>query len=198
VELSSTEHHYLLSNVTECQRPSITDVVEQYVRLRKIGRELWALCPFHAEKTPSFAVNEDKGLFYCHSCHTGGDVITFIEKVEGVDFKTAAKRLGLETYRPSPEQLQIKSEAKRITLWARTTSSKVCDALREIGDEIGVCKLVREQLRNAPAEIIQHQASQARQWAILSDLDDDLNDPNLVLELWEQRVDINQLVESLA
>src|SRR5207247_1808764 len=130
-------------------------------------RELWGLCPFHSEKTPSFSVNVDKGLFYCHGCGVGGDAITFIEKIEGVDFKTAAKQLGVETYRPTPEQLHIKREAKRIALWARGTSNRLNAALREIGDEIRICKLAREQ-GTARAEIIQHEASLIRQWAILT------------------------------
>jgi hypothetical protein len=187
-----------LENFQCQQRPSITEVIGYYVTLRKIGREAWGLCPFHSEKTASFAVHEDKGFYYCHGCHAGGDVITFIEKIEGVDFKTAAKRLGVETYRPSPQQLQIKSEAKQITSWARTTSSKLCDALREIGDGIRVCKLVREQSGKAPPEIVQHEASLIREWAILTDLDDDLNDPKLALELWRQRADIDALLEQLA
>lgn len=51
---------------------SITEVVGRYVNLRKRGKEFTGLCPFHSEKTPSFTVNEEKGLFYCHGCHQGG------------------------------------------------------------------------------------------------------------------------------
>jgi len=184
------------AEVSECQRPSITDIIGQYVVLKRSGRELLGLCPFHAEKTPSFSVNVDKGVFYCHGCHVGGDAITFIEKIEGVDFKTAARRLGLETYRPSPEQLQVKHEAKRVVSWARGTSIKLCDALREITDQIRVSKLSRAQSTTDP-DLVQHEASLIRQWAILCDLDDDLNDPKLVLDLWQQRADIDRLVESL-
>lgn len=188
------------TNIAEnrnCQRPPINDVISQYVDLRKIGREFWGLCPFHTEKTPSFAVNVEKDVFYCHSCGSGGDVIRFIEKIEGIDFKTAVRRLGLETYRPSPAQLQVKREAKTIASWAHGTSSNLCDALREIGDEIRVCKLAREQ-SGADRDLVQHEASLIRQWAILTDLDDDLNDPKLALELWEHRADIDRLVGSIA
>jgi DNA primase len=190
----------------ETQRPPILEVIEQHVDLRKVGREYWGLCPFHAEKTPSFAVNPEKEVFYCHSCQAGGDVIRFIEKIEGIDFKAAVKKLGLEAYRPSPAQLQVKRDAKTIALWVRTTSNKICDALREIGDEIRVCKLAREQLPVAdPAveearkrALAKHEADLIRQWAILTDLDDDLNNPKTALELWRQRADIDGLVESLA
>src|SRR5689334_17183088 len=99
----------------ESQRSSILDIIGQHVTLRQLGREHWGLCPFHAEKTPSFAVNPEKGLFYCHGCHVGGDAITFIERIQGVDFKTAAKQVGRDTFRPSPDQLRIRREAKCIT-----------------------------------------------------------------------------------
>jgi hypothetical protein len=178
-------------------RPPIIDVIQQYITLRRVGRELAGLCPFHAEKRPSFFVNEEKGVFFCHACGIGGDIITFVEKIEGVDFKTAARRLGLETYRPSPEQLRIKREAKNIALWARSTSNKLSGALREIGDELRLCKLLR-QSGEARTETIQHEASLIRQWLILCDLQDDLNDPKLALELWEQREDINGLMELVA
>ena len=68
-------------------KPSITEVVSRYVTLRQQGREQVGLCPFHAEKTPSFWVNEDKGLFYCHGCHEKGDVIDFIELIEKVNYQ---------------------------------------------------------------------------------------------------------------
>ena len=64
-----------------CQRQPIIDVVGEFVTLQQHGHEFWGLCPFHAEKTPSFAVNPAKELFYCHGCHVGGDVITFIQKI---------------------------------------------------------------------------------------------------------------------
>jgi hypothetical protein len=186
-----------VSERNEKQPPRILEVIQHHVSLRKLGREWWALCPFHSEKTPSFAVNPGKELFYCHSCHAGGDVISFIQKIEGVDFKTAREHLGLETYRPSPAHLQIKNDARAIALWARTTSNKICTALRDISDQLRVCKMARAQ-SGANANIIQHQASLIRQWAILTDLDDDINDAKTVVGLWQQRGDIEQLVESLA
>jgi hypothetical protein len=77
------------------------------------------------------------------------------------------------------------------------TSIKLCDALREIGDKIRICKLARKQSETAALEIVQHEARLIRQWAILTDLDDDRNDPKIVLELWNQREEINAFVERL-
>lgn len=180
------------------QRPPILDVIGQYVTPRKSGRQYWALCPFHAEKTPSFAVDPEKDVFYCHGCHVGGDAITFIQNIEGVDFKTAAKKLGVEVYRPSPEQLEVRREARKIASWAVATSVKICEALREIGDEISVCRMARTKPYTDQKLLAQHEAALIRQWEILTDLDEDLSQPKIALELWRQRTEIEAFVESLA
>ena len=58
-------------------RNPIEDVVSQYVNLKRSGSNLFGLCPFHGEKTPSFSVSPDKGIYYCFGCHKGGSVINF-------------------------------------------------------------------------------------------------------------------------
>ena len=81
-------------------RCSITDVVSGYVNLKRRGRNLVGLCPFHSEKTPSFNLYPENGSFYCFGCGVGGDVITFIMKIENLDYieavKFLAQRAGLE------------------------------------------------------------------------------------------------------
>jgi hypothetical protein len=121
-------------------------------------------------------------------------MITFIEKIDGVDFKTAARHLGRDIYRPSPEQQQIKKQAERIAWWARNTSNRLCDSLRAIGDKIQTCSIARKQ----PAADRALQEALIRQWEILCDLDDDPSNPKLVLDLWGQREEIDRFVESLA
>lgn len=74
-------------------RLSIEDVVAPYVQLKRTGRSLKGLCPFHAEKTPSFNVSPERQLAYCFGCHKGGDMFAFIEEIEGVDFKGALELL---------------------------------------------------------------------------------------------------------
>jgi len=179
-------------------KPNIIEVIGQYVELHKMGREYVGLCPFHAERTPSFSVNLEKQLFHCFGCGEGGSVFDFVMKMENCDFKTAVKNLGLQTYRPSPQGVTRRKEAKRIAWWARDISNKLRDALLEIGDQIRVCSLARKEPGADQQLISQHEAGLIRQWATLCDLDDDLTDPKAAIELWEQRENINRLVESLA
>jgi DNA primase len=68
-------------------------VYQDYVRLTRRGRRSVGLCPFHREKTPSFSVDADNGLFYCFGCHKGGDVIRFLMEAEGCSFPEAAEIL---------------------------------------------------------------------------------------------------------
>jgi len=80
-------------------RISIVEVISSYVTLRKAGRNHLGLCPFHNEKTPSFTVNEERGLFHCFGCGAGGTVFTFVMRVERQEFPeavaTLARRAGV-------------------------------------------------------------------------------------------------------
>ena len=72
---------------------NLRDVVSQYVQLKRVGRRWVGLCPFHAEKTGSFNVNEENGLFKCFGCGKGGDAITFVREIEHLDFVGAVEWL---------------------------------------------------------------------------------------------------------
>ena len=89
-------------------RNPIEEVVGQYVNLRRSGSNLFGLCPFHGEKTASFSVSPDKGIYYCFGCHKGGSVINFEMEIEGLSYPDAvralAKRVGMEV--PEDEQYQ--------------------------------------------------------------------------------------------
>src|SRR3954471_20647688 len=65
----------------------------EHVGLKKVGRQWQGLCPFHPEKTPSFSVNGEEGLYHCYGCQAGGDAITFVREIEHVDFVEAVERL---------------------------------------------------------------------------------------------------------
>ncbi len=74
-------------------RNDIESVISQYVNLRRRGKNLVGLCPFHNEKTPSFTVYPENGSFYCFGCGAGGDVITFISQIENLDYMESVKLL---------------------------------------------------------------------------------------------------------
>lgn len=74
-------------------RLNIVDIVSQYVKLERAGATLKARCPFHAERSPSFVVSSDRGTYHCFGCGVGGDIFSFVEAIEGVDFKGALKIL---------------------------------------------------------------------------------------------------------
>lgn len=71
----------------------IVDIISQYVNLKKSGRNFFGLCPFHNEKSPSFAVSPDKQIFHCFGCGVGGNVFHFISKIEGVGFRESIEML---------------------------------------------------------------------------------------------------------
>lgn len=91
-------NYYLLTMATDSvqrikERLSIVDVISPYVELHKAGKNYKGKSPFTNEKTPSFYVSPDRGMYYCFSSSQGGDMFTFVEKMEGVDFKGALKIL---------------------------------------------------------------------------------------------------------
>lgn len=100
-------------------RNPIEDVVGQYVSLKRSGSNLFGLCPFHGEKTASFSVAPDKGIYYCFGCHKGGSVINFEMEIEGLSYPDAvralAKRAGMEV--PEDEQYQSRYRQQE-RLWA--------------------------------------------------------------------------------
>ena len=100
-------------------RNPIEDVVGQHVNLRRSGSNLFGLCPFHGEKTASFSVAPDKGIYYCFGCHKGGGAINFVMELEGLSYPDAirslAKRSGMEV--PEDEEYQSKYRQQE-RLWA--------------------------------------------------------------------------------
>jgi len=90
------------------ERLTIVDVVSSYVELSPAGKHMKAKCPFHNEKTPSFTLSPDRGMYYCYGCSAGGDIFTFVQEMEGVDFKGAlqilAEKAGVELTREDPKK----------------------------------------------------------------------------------------------
>ena len=86
------------------RRNDISDVVGSYVQLKRKGRLYGGLCPFHSEKSPSFYVYPDTQSFYCFGCGAGGDVITFIKKINNLDYVEAVKLLAGRAGMPEPAE----------------------------------------------------------------------------------------------
>lgn len=116
------------------QRLNIVDVVGEYVPLKKTGANHKGLCPFHNESTPSFSVSETKQFYYCFGCGQGGDVFSFIQNIEGIEFPEAlrllAQKAGVELRQFSPKDHNKKSRlldclglANQFFQTARTTET---------------------------------------------------------------------------
>lgn len=84
-------------------KTDITDLISQYVTLKKAGGSYIGLCPFHSEKTPSFSVSPRKGIFHCFGCGVGGNAISFLMKVENLSFQEAVVRLAERANLAVPE-----------------------------------------------------------------------------------------------
>lgn len=115
------------SALTEIRnRLDLVDLVSDYVSLKKAGANYKGLCPFHSEKTPSFIVSPEKQIFHCFGCHEGGDIFSFLMKLESLTFPEAIEKLaskaGVEI-QTGTDQQKIKNEnevfyqANRVAAW---------------------------------------------------------------------------------
>lgn len=121
------------------ERTSIVDVVSEYVQLRRSGANFLGLCPFHSEKTPSFNVNPAREIFHCFGCGTGGNVFSFVMKIEGLSFpeavKLLARKAGVEIEDRPLTPNEKRAQDERQTLFRINAS---------------VAGYYRELLKNAP------------------------------------------------
>ena len=126
------------------ERLSIEDVVSSYIKIEKAGSNLKANCPFHNEKTPSFFVSPDRGSYYCFGCGAKGDIFTFVEEFEGLDFKGALRLLAnkagvvLEQYNKEEESekeklYRVMEEATRFFENNLIQNKEVLDYLKSRG-----------------------------------------------------------------
>ena len=98
------------------QSNDIVTTISKYINLTRRGKTWWACCPFHFEKTPSFAVNEMEQYFHCFGCGASGDVVKFVEKYDSLDFYDACKKLAeyagmeLPTYQSDENFIKLKKK----------------------------------------------------------------------------------------
>jgi DNA primase len=130
------------------RRADLVELISPHVRLRKAGRRLTGLCPFHQERTPSFSVDPETGLWYCFGCKVGGDVFRFVEMVEKVSFQDAvellARRLGIQPRTPVAAS-QARAKERLLSLHERAArffntalKSRAGSAVRDYLKERGV------------------------------------------------------------
>lgn len=107
-------------------RNDIESVISNYVELKRRGRNLTGLCPFHNEKTPSFTVYPETSSYYCFGCHVGGDVITFIRNIENLDYIDAVKFLADRSGIKMPDENfdDTVHEKRKLTYEANRTAAK--------------------------------------------------------------------------
>ena len=119
----------------------IADVIGSYIKLEKAGINFKALCPFHHEKTASFSVSPSRGSFYCFGCGEKGDMFTFVQKFEGVDFQGALKILAERALVPITfERAESKDKKNTLHLILEESASYFENNLRENNEAIGYLK----------------------------------------------------------
>lgn len=103
-------------------RLDIVDLIGEYVQLKQVGTNWKARCPFHNERTPSFMVSRERGSWHCFGCARGGDVFSFIQEMEGMDFPEAlrflAKRAGVEIRHVDPKLATQRTKLLDVMRWA--------------------------------------------------------------------------------
>ena len=117
------------------ERSDIVEVISGYLQLRRSGTNYLGLCPFHQEKTPSFNVNAPRQIFHCFGCGVGGNVFTFVMRMEGLTFPEAVKRLGekagitVEETPVTPIDRQRRDQRERLVF---ATEAVMDEAVRQI------------------------------------------------------------------
>ncbi|MBY0293881.1 DNA primase [Patescibacteria group bacterium] len=128
---------------------SIQDVVGEYVKLERAGRNWRARCPFHKEKTPSFMISPERGSYICFGCGEKGDIFTFVEKIEHIDFRTALQQLANKagvvlknTYVPKQEdkekEEQLRDVCEEAAVFFQAELKKRLDVLEYVREKRGL------------------------------------------------------------
>ena len=145
----------ILSEIKE--NNDIVEVISQYIHLKRSGRNYFGICPFHNEKSPSFSVSPDKQIFHCFGCGVGGNVITFISKIEGIGFKEAIENLAeranislpVNTSQEDSKKEELKSKVYKVNAF---TADYYHKRLYEPKSKIGQEYVKKRKLTNETLE----------------------------------------------
>src|SRR5262245_51865121 len=135
----------------------IVALLGETVALKRVGRKLRGLCPFHPEKTPSFYLDDTKGLFYCFGCQAGGDLFKFVMLRENVEFMDAVKLLARRTGIPIPDSRQAGPSERESLLAAHKAAAEFFHQILLSRPEAKQARAYLEQRKLLPATISQLQ-----------------------------------------
>ena len=124
------------------RRNDIEEVIGQYVQLRRRGRTLSGLCPFHNEKTPSFVVYPDTQSFYCFGCGAAGDVINFVRKYNNLGYVESIKQLAARAGMPLPEEEDREAKARQRLLEINRSAARYFYEQLRMSEDAGQCDLL--------------------------------------------------------
>jgi excisionase family DNA binding protein len=158
----------------------LVQVIQSYgVELRRAGKELVGLCPFHDDQHPSFSVSPEKEKWHCFGCQAGGDVVSFVMRMENVSFKAATKKLGREPLARPPPKLRPEID------WGKATLSRVEAIMREINQKL---RLAEKSEWQEEIDLL------TREYEILETLAEDLANRETVLYLFNKKDWIESLL----
>ncbi len=151
----------LRDQVAEVKRAAnIVDVISSFVRLRRAGRNYVGLCPFHADKDPSFTVNEAKGFFYCFGCKAGGDVVSFIKLYRNCTYYEAlqelAERYGIELKKFDSAAKKKEKDREELLLEANKIAAQFYNKIL-LEEPQGLQARIYLKERNIPMSIVREQ-----------------------------------------
>src|SRR3990172_6866136 len=117
------------------QKPDIVSILEKEgIERQHRGRYLWACCPLHSEKTPSFCVNPEKQSFKCYGCGKYGDAIDFVQHYKSLSFGDALRYLGINgntrPVKPNPLELKKRELVRKFRRWIQLYRRAICELLR--------------------------------------------------------------------
>ena len=136
-------------------KPDIIEILEREgVELRQRGRHFWGLCPFHADKHPSFRVDTQRQRFRCFGCQASGDVVDFVQQLHNLTFKDALRYLGIEPGKPpqvDPKEKRKRELVRGFEAWRRRTYRDLCDSYNDRWHVLRSCRDMEEISEHAPA-----------------------------------------------